>query len=205
MDNKSITFPYNFRSKAALNAGVLIWQTVPPVLIVFGTVGNVLSMIVLTRGTLKHLVSSTYLLSLSVVDLLVLYIGLLRQWLRYLVGFDIRTAANWICKMHSCLQYIVLDVSVWLLTMFTIERLIPTMSPFSNRIICTKQRARVIVCSVCVVVIVWNSHIIYGMELRPTRGENGSQVYTCDPHTGKCIRRFAGIYAYCRYFIDRKW
>ena len=24
-------------------------------------------------------------------------------------------------------------------------------------------------------------------------------------HTGKCIRRFNGIYAYCRYFIDRKW
>ena len=24
-------------------------------------------------------------------------------------------------------------------------------------------------------------------------------------HTGKCIRRFAGIYTYCWYFIDRKW
>ena len=24
-------------------------------------------------------------------------------------------------------------------------------------------------------------------------------------HTGKCIRRFAGIYAYCRYLLDRKW
>ena len=24
-------------------------------------------------------------------------------------------------------------------------------------------------------------------------------------HTGKCIRRFGGIYVYCRYFIDRKW
>ena len=24
-------------------------------------------------------------------------------------------------------------------------------------------------------------------------------------HTGKCIRRFGGIYAYCRYFKDRKW
>ena len=23
--------------------------------------------------------------------------------------------------------------------------------------------------------------------------------------SGKCIRRFAGIYAYCRYFIDRNW
>ena len=24
-------------------------------------------------------------------------------------------------------------------------------------------------------------------------------------HTGKCIRRFGGIYAYCWHFIDRKW
>ena len=24
-------------------------------------------------------------------------------------------------------------------------------------------------------------------------------------HTGKCIRRFADIYAYCRYFIGHKW
>ena len=23
-------------------------------------------------------------------------------------------------------------------------------------------------------------------------------------HTGKCIRRFGGIYMYCQYFIDRK-
>ena len=28
---------------------------------------------------------------------------------------------------------------------------------------------------------------------------------SCLNHTAKCIRRFAGIYAYCRYFIDRKW
>ena len=24
-------------------------------------------------------------------------------------------------------------------------------------------------------------------------------------HTGKCICRFGGFYAYCLYFIDRKW
>ena len=29
--------------------------------------------------------------------------------------------------------------------------------------------------------------------------------FVADIHTGKCIRRLAGIYAYCRYFIDRKW
>ena len=24
-------------------------------------------------------------------------------------------------------------------------------------------------------------------------------------HTGKCMCQFGGIYAYCRYFVDRKW
>ena len=31
------------------------------------------------------------------------------------------------------------------------------------------------------------------------------RIRLVDIHTGKCIRRFGGIYAYCRYFIDRKW
>ena len=31
------------------------------------------------------------------------------------------------------------------------------------------------------------------------------EILTYFYHTGKCIRRFGGIYAYCRYFIDRKW
>ena len=31
-------------------------------------------------------------------------------------------------------------------------------------------------------------------------------IYTMDhPHTGKCIRRLGGIYAYCWYLRDRKW
>ena len=34
--------------------------------------------------------------------------------------------------------------------------------------------------------------------------ENCMKMYRVN-HTGKCIRRFAGIYAYCRYFISRKW
>ena len=29
-----------------------------------------------------------------------------------------------------------------------------------------------------------------------------STIYLLLHHTGKCIRRFAGIYAYCQYFIS---
>ena len=39
----------------------------------------------------------------------------------------------------------------------------------------------------------------------PTTHSQVKQTSSCQQHTGKCIRRFGGIYAYCRYFIDRKW
>ena len=40
-------------------------------------------------------------------------------------------------------------------------------------------------------------------ELRQQMQANGKNLSHL--HTGKCIRRFGGIYAYCWYFIDRKW
>ena len=50
---------------------------------------------------------------------------------------------------------------------------------------------------------------IMGKEFLPEENTNilcqcGSHHYH-QYHTGKCIRRFGGIYAYCRYFIDRMW
>ena len=45
----------------------------------------------------------------------------------------------------------------------------------------------------------------YGYLYGPTTGDKVSAQASFLEHTGKCIRRFAGIYAYCRYFIDRKW
>ena len=38
-----------------------------------------------------------------------------------------------------------------------------------------------------------------------TGGDNAERQVCEEVHTGQCIRRFAGNYAYCRYFIDRKW
>ena len=39
-------------------------------------------------------------------------------------------------------------------------------------------------------------------QITTSRMTLGQRQYV---HTGKCIRRFGGIYAYCRYLIDRKW
>ena len=65
-------------------AGVLIWKVVPPILILLGTIGNSLSILVLTRRSIRVSTTALFLTVLACVDLLVLYSGLLRQWLIYL-------------------------------------------------------------------------------------------------------------------------
>lgn len=206
MSNDSSEFPYSyFRSEAELRAGVLLWQIFSPILIFFGTVGNVLSVIVLSRKSMNHSVSSTYLLSLSVADLLVLYVGLLRQWIRYMFGYEIRTAANWICKLHWWFLYVTLDFSVWLLVMVTLERLITTFKPFSNRILCTKKRAKFVIASVGLTVLLINCHVLYGMERKPVRNGNGTHIlgYNCGP-SAAYVKFFALVWNYidlCKYSL----
>ena len=42
-------------------------------------------------------------------------------------------------------------------------------------------------------------------RLQHENKQNRPKETTLHYHTGKCIRRFGGIYAYCRYFIGRRW
>ena len=48
---------------------------VPPILMIFGTVGNLLAFAVLTRGAMRRNCSYVYLAVLAIADTLVLYIG----------------------------------------------------------------------------------------------------------------------------------
>ena len=50
----------------------------------------------------------------------------------------------------------------------------------------------------------------YDFDLQQVRTVSPPRIIkavSCDVHihTGKCKRRFGGIYAYCQYFIDRNW
>ena len=48
---------------------------VPPVLLVFGTIGNILAFVTLTRRAMRNYSSHIYLAVLAIIDTLVLYMG----------------------------------------------------------------------------------------------------------------------------------
>ena len=151
---------------------IFIWRTIPPVLICCGTVGSVLSLIVLTQKSMKRSPMTSYLTLLAVMDILVLYTGLLRHWIKYFFRLDIRSLNIVMCKVHPWLVYATLDVSTWLLVCMTLERVLSVWKPHRVKSICTSTASHISIAAVVVVLVGLNSHFLYGKELTDVTKEN---------------------------------
>lgn len=68
---------------------------VSPFVIVIGLIGNILSVIVLSRPSMSHVSTYCYLTVLAVADTLVLTAGLLPKWL------DEVATNNAICELYT--------------------------------------------------------------------------------------------------------
>ena len=106
-----------------------------PIVVVFGVLGNVLNIVVLTR---KWMRSSTnyYLTSLAIYDILYLVFVLTQlQKPNDIVEVCLNIASN---------------TGVWLTLTFTIERYICVCHPMRGIVLCTPKRAKYVIVGVCI-------------------------------------------------------
>ncbi|CAH1772820.1 unnamed protein product [Owenia fusiformis] len=88
-----------------------IWNYWSPLIIVFGTFGNALSLCVLCRRKMRSRTTSVYLIALACVDMGALWMGLVPNWLRY-INTDIQpysTSSG--CKILTFLLYVCVHLS----------------------------------------------------------------------------------------------
>ena len=164
-----------------------LWKIIPPIVMLLGTFGNSLTIIVLMRQIKNLSSTAVYLLTLAFSDLLVLYLGPLRQWIVYLWRVDVRTLSNAGCKIQMFLTYFSIQFSSWLLVAVTMERVISVILPHKVKLGCTTMKAGIAVMTIFICVFGLNCHILYGY----------GQVYK---PSGKY--RCAPIYADYIYFLD---
>lgn len=150
---------------------------VSPILLILGTFGNIFSFIILAKNMLK-VSTYSYLAVLAIMDMLVLYIGLLRMWIGQFT-VDIQDTANWLCKAVNFLGYVSSDSSVWLIIAVTIERFIAVCFPLRAPRMCNTQRARIVIVLVIFYMCLVNGHIIWTVELQYIY-HNGSYVSKCE-------------------------
>ncbi|XP_050414911.1 FMRFamide receptor [Patella vulgata] len=151
-----------------------LWDIVPPMLLLLGTVGNILTIVIFSRKAFRSTISR-YLTVLAVSDTVVLYSGLLRQWLYYLVEYDIRSYHLVTCKLLTWLIYTSLDISAWTIVAVTIERLISVYFPHKVKTFCTTKVCYFVLSFVIVACSLVNGHFLVGLELL----EAAVDSYTC--------------------------
>ena len=184
-----------FTTLPDFKASQWIWKVVPPVLIVLGSIGNILSIVVLTRKSIRN--SITPLLTfLAFSDILVLYTGLLRQWIQNTFDYDIRHFSEIACKIHLWLVYTCLDLSAWIIMALTLDRVIATWWPFRARQLCTRTCAIKVVATVVLFLLIVNSHFLYGVANKTHTDGNGTVV-----KVKKCFPVHAGYIE----FLQKVW
>ena len=149
----------------AYKAGTWIWYVGSPVLLTVGTVGNILSIIVLLRPTLRRFTTMFYLTCLSFGDLFSLYTGLLRYWIHQQFNVDVRNASNASCKIHTFLVYLSLDFTVWVLVSVTVDRCLSVSLPFRARRMCNRKTAVAVIVTLFIVMCVKNMHFLWTVSL----------------------------------------
>ena len=132
-----------------------------PVLILLGTVGNVLSLVVMTRRTMIGSSTCFYMAVLSVADTILLYFGCLRTWFSYLTGYDAIILSPAACKIFSFLTYFSYDFAAWVLVAMTIERFIAIHFPFKKARYTTVSRAKKVVAFLTVMFAGINVHFFF--------------------------------------------
>ncbi|KAK6195558.1 hypothetical protein SNE40_000965 [Patella caerulea] len=142
-----------------------LWRIFSPLLIVIGTFGNLLSLLVLTRKRLRSSPAMFYLSILAVVDITVLYSGLMRVWLENVYNIQLREMSEGACRFHTFFVYFILSFSVWILVAVTVDRCIIVCAPFRAKSLSSLSIARKTLLAIALVLVVFNFHILFTQTL----------------------------------------
>jgi hypothetical protein len=141
-------FAEDYGMTIAFLIGDFLTHYYTPALVVFGSAGNILSVVVFFKTKLRKLSSSYYLAALGISDTCFL-IGTFMSWLN-LININIY-ARNYFCQFFTYISGLCSFLSVWFVVAFTVERFIAVLYPLKRQTICTVKRACTILCALCIV------------------------------------------------------
>ncbi|XP_060582119.1 probable G-protein coupled receptor 139 [Ruditapes philippinarum] len=144
-----------------------------PVIIALGTMGNILTLLVMLRKKMRQRTTCFYMAIIAMFDTLVLYFACLRQWLALLHGNDALSLSSSACKIFNFLTYTFFDISVWLLVIMTVERFLVVRFPLHAPKISSIPRARIAVITLVIIMALVNLHFFWTVHL----DERGRCIY----------------------------
>ena len=123
--------------------------------------------LVMSSASLKTTTTSLLFTVLAIMDTIVLWVGLLRQWLMYAYGVqDIRLLSNATCKLHTFLVYWTSHLASWMLVCITGERFFVVFYPFRAKRLSTKRNALLCLLLLAFVLLLINVQFLWTVRLQ---------------------------------------
>ncbi|XP_055627369.1 growth hormone secretagogue receptor type 1-like [Toxorhynchites rutilus septentrionalis] len=129
-----------------------------PALVLFGSIGNILSVLVFFKTKLKKLSSSYYLAALGLSDTCYLF-GLFVPWLN-LIDIKIYTLEVY-CQFFTFFSNLCSFLSVWFVVAFTVERFIAVLYPLKRQTMCTVRRAKIVISALTLIGVFISLPVIF--------------------------------------------
>ena len=143
-----------------------IWRYATPVLLLTGTFGSLASVCILLRPNIRKSTPMYFLTLLAFTDAVALWLGLLRLYISYVHGFDVRDSSNLSCKLHTFSVYFILDLGSWLLALIAIERFLFIVCPHTAKLQWNRMKGTYAVIVVVIILILVNGHYIFTTYLQ---------------------------------------
>ena len=134
-------------------------------LIIVGTIFNLTSFLVMIRKNMRKYACMRYLAILSIVDLLVLYQWNLNTFYKYNFSFppfyrDLEELSLFWCRWISYLAFSTLQLSSWLLSIVSIDRVMVVYCTCWNKYMHKPNRINLVIILIILIIFMSNVHIV---------------------------------------------
>ena len=141
-------------------------------ILLLGTFGNVMTVIILRRLRSGWSAMNVYLTALALSDTAMLYSVALPIWARKVLAYDVYASHVILCKLGIWLMTTTANISTWLLVALTAQRAASVVWPHRVSVICTRHKSVVIIVVITTMCSLLQMHTVYGFGL--VKFENGT-------------------------------
>ena len=142
----------------------VFWQAFPPFIFVFGTFGNVMTIVICRRREVASSMS-VFFVTLAGSDLLSLNIHAIGQWIYYVFDVEVISLHSVVCKLTIWAGYVTGVLSAWILVAMTAQRTVCVLWPHRANILCSARNSKVIALSMTLFLAVLHCHLLYGLDV----------------------------------------
>lgn len=164
--------PYDDNYSLWVDRSSLMYKVLCPIILIIGTTGNVLTVIVLTKMLSDASAFPLLFMALTFTDLLLLYLVLFFRWIAEQFGKWVIDQSEGACKFLTWMEYSLTSLSAWFLAAMTAQRAMTIVWPIQMRAMRPRRQAVVTIVILTACSFLFNSFVLDGMTTRdPTHAD----------------------------------